>query len=412
MKQIQVVKITTDRLCLGMYVSELDCSWLQTPFPLQGILLKNDDDLLTLRALCEQVGIDVKKSLLSSQDIRAIAKAPPRLTSKTYPILTTTEDELEVASEHYQSSLQEIERLLGEVANGQPLRSQQVIGAVHECLESIIRNPSAMLWLSRIKHADRYTAEHCLNVGILAMNFGRHLGLGRQYIEWLGLCGMLHDVGKMQVSAALLNKPGRLTPDEFDQVKKHAEYGYQALRDDPTLPPAVLEAVYSHHERLDGTGYPRGLRDVAIGFFTRVTSIVDAYDAITSQRCYSPAESSAKALSILYNNRGSQFDSRMVEYFIQSVGLYAPGAIIELNNGERAVIIASNPAPDLRLCPKVAVVRDAKGHAVQERIVDLAAERTRPPEQQLRIKRLLTLDESGIDLESFTRQTLNQNLTA
>ncbi len=407
LKQLKVVKISSDRLCLGMYVSELDCSWLETPFPLQGLLLQHEDDLHTLRALCDQVGIDVVKSQLSGEDIQAIANAPPRLLARNYPLLTSTEQELDAAVGKYADSLNNIEQVLHSVAEGQALRSKQMLGAVRDCLESIMRNPTAMLWLMRIKHADRYTAEHCLNVGILAMNFGRYLGLGRQHIEWLGLCGMLHDVGKMQVPQALLNKPGRLTAEEFDIVKRHAEHGYQALRDDPDLPADVLQAVLSHHERLDGTGYPHGLSETSISFFTRITSIVDAYDAITSQRCYSSAQPSDKALQILYANRNNQFDARLVERFIQCVGLYSPGAIVELNNGERAVIIAANPAADFRLCPKVAVVRDAEGHAIQERIVDLAAERQRPVEQQLRIKRLLTLEESGIDLESFTRNTLN-----
>lgn len=404
MKQLQVISLPVSHLRLGMYVCELDCSWLQTPFMLQGILLKNEDDLLTLQSLCRRVSVDVHKSRLTPQEIE-VARLVEQIVAPRYPLLSNMPEELLAASVAQRKALDDIEVMLAEISAGKPLRSADIVGSLRDCLDSIVRNPSAMLWLARIKHADRYTAEHCLNVAILAMNFGRHLGLSRLHLEWLGLCGMLHDVGKMQVPADLLNKPGRLTAEEFEVVKRHAEQGYEALRDDPDLPPTVLAAVRSHHERMDAKGYPQQLPPDQIGFFTRITSIVDAYDAITSQRCYSPAQSSDRALNILYANRGTQFDEMLVIRFIESVGVYPPGVPVELSSGEVAVVIANNP--QWRLLPKVAVVGGNPASCHLHRIVDLATELALPAEKRLRIVRALAADEIGLDLEAFAAQTLN-----
>lgn len=403
MKELQVITMPVSQLRLGMYVCELDCSWLQTPFPLQGLLLDTEDDLLTLRALCRVVKIDVLKSRLPRWEIDA-ARLTDEALAVRYPLLSPMPEELGPALVAQRKALEDIEGLLADIAAGKPLRSSRIIESLHGCLDSIIRNPSAMLWLARIKHADRYTAEHCLNVAILAMTFGRHLGLSRLHLEWLGLCGMLHDVGKMRVPLTLLNKPGRLSAEEFAEVQRHAELGHAALKDDPELPPRVLDAVLSHHERLDGTGYPQRLLASDIGFFTRITSIVDAYDAITSQRCYSPAQSSDRALNILYANRGTQFDELLVVRFIESIGVYPPGVPVALSNGEIAVVIANNP--QWRLLPRVAVVRNAEGCEVPQRIVDLSAERHLPVAERLRILRTLPAEEVGLDLAAFAEQTV------
>ncbi len=394
---LQVLKIDAGQLRLGMYVCELDRPWIEAPFLFQGFLLKDPDDLMTLRSLCRHVYIDLYKT---SINIEKLESAAPKLPAPAYPVTTDIRAELPAAARRYGETLDAVRELLGSLECGRDASTHETPVLVQGCVESIIRNPSAMLWLSRIKHRDQYTAEHCMNVGVLAMALGRKLGLGRKHIELLGLCGMLHDVGKMRLDQAILNKLGRLTADEFEHVKLHVTYGHEELSRDADLPAEVLNVALSHHERLDGRGYPRGLPAASLDFYTRACAIVDAYDAITSRRCYSDAQSSATALKILYENRGVQFDEQLVVQFIECIGIYPPGALVELNSGEVGVVLSVDP--DNRLSPRVGLVRDTHKRAMQQRVVDLAEQSGVAPTERLRVAQVLVDGSYGVDLETFT----------
>lgn len=408
-KTREVVKVPTDQLELGMHVTELDRPWLETPFLLQGFSIEKQEDLDTLRNICEYVYIDVLKTHYLDPALRSNAVAPGTPTT-TYETTTSVEHELRQASIAYQRSLAEIKDLLKNVSSSEALTgtpARLLKQHVGECVDSIERNPSAMMWLTRIKHADQYTAEHCVNVGVLAMTLGRHLGVNRQQLELLGLSGVLHDVGKMKLDQEILFKTGRLSAEEFDHIKLHTVYGRELLLTDPMLPKEVVEATYGHHERMDGFGYPDRLPEKEIGFYARVISIVDAYDAITSRRCYSPSKPSAEALKILYECAGTQFDKKLVVKFIEAIGIYPPGSVVEMNTGEVGVVLSADPVN--RLLPKIALLRDADKRPIPQRIIDLKLQRATDG-QQHRIKVVLTDGAHGIDLEEFTRY--NINLTA
>lgn len=406
-KERQLVKVPTGELELGMHVAKLDRPWLETPFMLQGFPINKQEDLDALRNICEYVYIDVLKSHYLSPELRTNPLAPGAPTVQ-YQTTTTVEYEIRAASEAYQKNLAEIKTLLQSIGKGSAPQAVLLKQHVRECVDSIERNPSAMMWLTRIKHADQYTAEHCVNVGVLAMTLGRHLGLDRRQLEMLGLAGVLHDVGKMQLDQTILFKPGRLTSEEFEHVKAHTTHGKQLLQADPMVPEEVIAAAYSHHERMDGKGYPEGLPEQAIGFHARVVSIVDAYDAITSRRCYSASQSSAQALKILYENAGTQFDQKLVVKFIESIGIYPPGSVVEMDTGEVGVVLSADP--DNRLLPKIALLRDAHKNPIPQRIIDLKLERKKASGPQHRIKTVLSDGAYGIDLEEFTR--FNINLTS
>ncbi|WP_304641698.1 HD-GYP domain-containing protein [Pseudomonas sp.] len=403
-KELHQVQVHVTQLQLGMYVSALDRDWLETPFLFQGFLLTDPDDLFTLRSLCDHVVIDLPKSRTMTLDLPAMhsSEVVPR---PAYGISNDVQSEIRAANTGYRQAFSEVRNMLKGIQEGDGFDAAQMRLAVRACLDSVIRNPSALLWLTRIKHVDQYTAEHCLNVGIQAMALGRHLGLGRKHIELLGLCGMLHDVGKMRVDQAILNKPGRVSTEEFEHLKLHVTYGREELSKDPDMPREVIAAAYSHHERLDGNGYPEGLAGAGLGFYTRLVTIVDAYDAITSSRCYSASNSSATALKILYENRGTQFDEKLVVRFIECIGLYPPGALVEMSSGEVGVVLSVDPAH--RLLPKVALVRDAGKRPMTQQVVDLAAEQGLQPEQRMRVARVLTDGEYGVDLEDFTIRNIS-----
>lgn len=396
-KTLHQVQVSVAQLRLGMYVCLLDRPWLETPFLFQGFLINSEQELQALRSLCNYVFIDLLKTHV---DVSDLANGQPQhdKAAFSYPVVKDVELELGRAAAHYGKAFYEIKNILNAVERGDSFSTAEMIEAVRDCLDSVIRNPSALMWLTRIKHADQYTAEHCVNVGIQAMTLGRHLGLSLKHLELLGLSGMLHDVGKMDIDPAILNKPDRLTAEEFEIVKQHALFGFQELSKDEDLPEEVKVVAYSHHERLDGKGYPRGLPGHSLDFYTRVITIVDAYDAITSKRCYSPSNPSAKALKILYESRGVQFDEALVVKFIECMGIYPPGTLVEMSTGEVGVVLSADPAH--RLAPRVALVRDSHKHPMEQLIVDLRFEPVGP--QALRVSKVLVDGSYGVDLEDFT----------
>ncbi len=399
----ETIKLPTDQLRLGMHVSQLDRPWLDTPFLFQGFPLHDEDDLHALRNICEYVYIDVLKSRSLKAMVRSALVGRGKL--RKYEIKRPVEEEIRQAHGLYQNSFGEVEQILDSAYTTDSIEIETLRRHVRECVDSIERNPSAMLWLTRIKNVDKYTAQHCLNVGILAIALGRHVGVGRKHMELLGLCGMLHDVGKMKVNQTILNKPGRLTREEFEHMKLHVTYGRDILVKDKSLQPEVVAAAYQHHERQDGKGYPTGMNAGNLNFYTKVVTIVDAYDAITSQRCYSDGNTSATALKILYENSGTQFDPKLVVKFIECVGIYPPGAVVEMQSGEVGVVLSVEP--ENRLLPKVALLLGPDKKPMPQRIVDLKQQRELRAEQQHRIGKVLLDGAHGISLADFTRANVN-----
>lgn len=404
-KKLHLVKVPAAQLELGMHVAKLDRPWLDTPFLFQGFPIHKQEDLDALRNICEYVYVDVLKSHYLSPDLRSNVIAPGTPTTQ-YENTTTVEVEIRAASEAYHKSLQEIKGLLASIGAGaDSINAKMVKQHVKECVDSIERNPSAMMWLTRIKHADQYTAEHCVNVGVLAMALGRHLGLNRPQLEMLGLSGVLHDVGKMKLDQDILFKPERLTKEEFNHIKLHTNHGKDLLLSDPMVPSEVIAAAYSHHERMDGRGYPEGLPEQSISFYARAVSVVDAYDAITSRRCYSSPKSSAQALKIIYESAGTHFDQKLAVKFIECIGIYPPGSVVEMDSGDVGVVLSADS--DNRLLPKIALLRDANKHPIPQRVIDLKLERATASGVQHRIKTVLTDGAYDIDLEEFTHYNIN-----
>jgi HD-GYP domain-containing protein (c-di-GMP phosphodiesterase class II) len=207
---------------------------------------------------------------------------------------------------------------------------------------------------------------------------------------------MLHDVGKMQIDQNILNKPNLLTEDEFTIIKSHCEIGKKILEEGNDLPKEAIEAAWGHHERIDGAGYPRGTKAGALNLYTRIISIVDTYDAITSNRSYDKSRPATEAIKILFYCRGSQFDSWLVEEFIACLGIYPTGSLVELQSGEGAVVIDSNK--NSRLYPKVTIVLDEQKRNRQPLIVDTRNYEDNPGSRTIRT----VLDENQFNIDYET----------
>src|SRR5690606_35436562 len=236
-------RLHVSHLELGMYVCELDRPWRQTDFLFQGFALLKAEHLHAVRERCDYVFVDDTRRVSLEQGAFLVPSAAPGRVKRNLPRIPLSL-EVEEARQAYQASGLVVDKVLADVQRGRPIDTRSCQALVKRNLESLLRNESAMLWLTRLKAQDRYTGLHCLSVSILAMGFGVHLGLSDEKVETLGIAGLLHDVGKMKIDPRILNKPGKLTPEEFEQIKLHPAFGFQALQNQPGIPPAAVQAAH------------------------------------------------------------------------------------------------------------------------------------------------------------------------
>ena len=253
------IKMPIGQLSIGMYVVELDRPWGETAFLFQGFRIRQQQEILLLAEVCQYVWVDARRSVGMQRQVEENLAAAA--TAELQPVIAKVDFNLEMqqAEPAFHSAREQSLRLLEAVRLGHELDVAQVKVVVKECVESMLRNPGAMLWLARIKHSDEYTAEHSLRVAIFSIALGRELGLRQGELEHLGMCGMLHDVGKIKVPSAILNKPGALTPHEMRVMQSHASEGRKLLMSNQQVTAAAVDVAFSHHERLDGSGYPHRL---------------------------------------------------------------------------------------------------------------------------------------------------------
>lgn len=350
-----------------MFVSRLDCDWANTPFLMQGFLVESQQHIQEVHKYCRTVWVDrVGQDWIRPETQAVFETASHKNLIHKIP----TQDEHSKALETYRHSRRITKSLLDEVRLGGAIDTEAAKESVSACVQSILRNPDAMLWMSRVREQHNYTVEHSLNVCVLAIAFGRYLGMSEQELNKLGLCGMLHDVGKMKIPTEILDNPRRLEKEEWRAMQKHTTFGRDLLLSTPNIYNGAIDVAYAHHEKIDGTGYPRGLKGSAISTYARIVAIVDAYDAMTADRCYARALSSTDALKILFEERDRHFDSHLVDHFMRMIGLYPPGTIVELINGEVALVLASNYK--YQQLPKVIRVLDASKQPCNEKILNLS----------------------------------------
>lgn len=383
-------KIKAANIKVGMYMAFPDRPWLETRFVFQGILLTTEKQVKEVRGEVQHIFVDRQKS-----QVIQTAREPVPTDGVALPILKTVEKEFAAAQEAHKDARRQVEANLSRMVEGEGINVTLIRSSVKSCVDSIVNNPNALIWLGRLRSKDNYIAEHCLNVGILAIAFGRHLGMEPDELETLGMCGMLHDVGKLKVDQKILDKPSRLSEEEFAVIKDHCRIGRDILSKDESIPKAVIEAAYGHHERMDGGGYPRGLQADTLNLYTRMISIVDTYDAITTNRCYDNSRSATEAIKILFNCRSTQFEPVLVEKFIECLGIYPTGSLVELRTGEGAVVIDSNK--NSRLKPRVSIVLDEDKKSRTPLIVDTSSDSSETADRT--IKRVLDENEYPIDLE-------------
>lgn len=408
MKKV-LVEIPVSQLTPGMYIARLDCPWEDSPFIYQGFFVYDHKDIQEIASVCKTVFIQAEKELVTELKTVKLPKGKTRVHKVqkekiTYVKKLPAHRELEHAAVAYKDAKNMINSIMASVRLGNAFDVSVVTEAVQGVVDSILRNPEAMRWLSLIKNADEYTAEHCLRVCVLSVSLGREMGMLEYELEELGMCGFLHDIGKAKIPDSILNKPGGFTEEEFEIMKTHTQHGKNILIGQKGVPGSAIDAAHAHHERPDGKGYPRGLASHQITQFSSIVSIVDAFDAITSERVYKKARSSIEALRIIYDGKGTYFEEELAERFIKMIGIYPTGHIAELTSGEVGIIVKSNNAN--RLKPKVLIVRDENGSPCRERVIDIAADPKDMNGRPILIKDLFSNGAFNIDLTTYIERGL------
>lgn len=361
------LRISVKGLEAGMFVSRLDRPWIETKFPLQGLMLSTDAEVEELRGVCSYVYIDTTAG--KGPDLRWLEYDATAATRKNSPeeefaalrsidwqLKTDFDDELKHAENAHGAMEESIEEVMIDLQDGKHLDLRKLKDGVEAMIDSILRNPAAFTWLKEIKRRDNYAYQHAMGCAIWAAAFGRHLGLEKPELHQLALGGLLCDVGKTRLPLELLAKQGQLDAEEAMLIRRHVEHSLKIVTTTPGISAKVVEMVATHHERHDGSGYPNGLSGTDIPIFGRIMGLVDSYDAMTCVRPYAKSRSPHQAVGELYELRGKQFQAELVEQFIQTCGIYPTGTLVELSTGEVGVVTAVHSLKRLR--PRLMLLLD------------------------------------------------------
>ena len=374
-------KVNVAYLKTGMYVSNLDRPWIDTPFLLEGFLIDNEDDLSVLSEYCIYVYIDPDRGISAEEYI----EEAPRLRTNAYlerflqdnkkkvnyENKSTTKEELPAAQHALEDASNQVAHIMENVKEGKNLDIEAVKGVVEPILDSIIRNSEAYMWLSMMQKKSAYTYSHSVDNCALAIAFGRYMGLPKKDLRTLAIGLLMMDMGNVNVPAGILNKAGRLTQAEYRIVKKHVGHGVEILKKTKGMSEDVVNISLTHHERFDGSGYPNALQGAQIPVYGRMAAIIDCYDAMTSHRPFSAAKSPYVALQNIYNWRGSAFQPELVEQFLQCIGVYPTGSLVEMTNGQVGIVLEQNLTQRMR--PKIMLILDEdKVNLKEYKIADLS----------------------------------------
>ena len=292
----------------------------------------------------------------SKKDNRAELKKilPKEVTFKRYQEPKPIEIVLPKAEKAFEGTRKALETLSRDLRNDRIPQIDQIKDAVSDMVGTMIQNPDALMWVARLKEDDAQVYDHGVKVAIYLIALGRHLGFPKDEMAHLGTIGLLADVGKTKIAKNVLEKPGMLDPSEFTEVKRHVELGLKLLKGSMKLPESVMEGISQHHERLDGSGYPLGLVGEQISIYGRMAAIADSFAALVSTRPYANASSAQDALMNLYEWCGTSFHEPLVEQFVQAIGIFPVGSMVELSSGEIAIVLSHNRTK--RLEPKVLII--------------------------------------------------------
>ena len=399
---IKQIKVDVNDVIPGMFVSSLDRPWSQTPFPVNGFYVRDVEDVRQLKTHCRFVYVDVVKGAgtltggqktlsrnLMRRDPRAantakakVDVAPLKVRHNAHELTADVKTEMVYVRKLYPLALAAMQDLFRQLREGKPPLAEEIKHLASEMVDSVLRNPDALTWASRLKSGDqdadeapgtdRQLAGHCLRAAVWALIFGRHIGLERKDLNFLAAGVLLKDIGKTRIEPRLLGVGSRPAAEER-KYEQFVEFSAAILRHSPEVEPRIISVVKTHCERVNGSGCPQQLKGDKIPLLGKIAGIVTFYD----RTVYAPGEvthmSPSRAVAKLYECRDREFQEELVVEFIRAIGLYPTGTLVELNTGQVAVVMEQNF--ERRLKPKVVIVLGAnRSRLPQTQFLDLAAD--------------------------------------
>lgn len=398
-------KIAIKDLQIGMVIVDTGLSWIEHPYvysepgPVESLdqvqtLLDEGYAEAFIEASSDPEAQDqglwsIEKQLDKAADLSKNAKTWKPYAQNPGPV--PLQEELATARRIHEDSLQLARDCIKDVRMGRQVDYGASEALVGDVIESVMRNSNALVSLSKLRDYDEYTYTHSINVAVLTLGFAKHINFPRENLQELGLAALFHDLGKARIPDEILNKPGKLSSEEFGIIKKHPEKGVEVLQRSNAAGLQVLRGVGEHHEKFNGKGYPRGLAAEDICLFASIITLADVYDALTSKRVYKKGIQPNKAMSTIFSMRDQDFFPEHVLHFVRFLGIYPIGSMVRLSNGSYGLVISPNPGDPLR--PNVKLVLDAQKSPCTLVDIDLS----QAAEQELKIVDSFDPKEFGID---------------
>ncbi len=374
--------VSTKQVRLGMFIQELKGAWIDHPFWKKAFKLEDPSDLKKLQAsVIKEVVIDISKGLdIAELDAPIQAPTPPVIESPKViesvsvalpkPVPISAAEEQAQAKKVINASKKAVASMFHDVRMGKSVNAEAATQMVDDIAASVDRNLGALISLVRLKNKDEYTYMHSVAVCALMVALAKELGLSEAETKQAGLAGLLHDIGKAGIPMEVLNKPGALTDEEFSLVKLHPQRGYELLQQANIIDSVALDVCLHHHEKINGTGYPKKLKADEISIFAKMGAVCDVYDAITSNRPYK--EGWEPGISLQRMAQWTEhFDDRVFKAFVKSVGIYPIGSMVKLKSGRLAVVIDQSPKSLLSPIIKVFFSTKSKSR-IKIELIDLS----------------------------------------
>ncbi|MFM5855464.1 HD-GYP domain-containing protein [Aeromonas rivipollensis] len=361
--------IPVNQLQPGMYVLAIASQTGAMEIAQTGLVTNRQQVDALIRRGVLTVRVDLARSKLPGIE-QVVSPSPAQSAGSARPAGSGEGRELKIRR-LYQEARELQGKFIRHLKAGEPIDITPLAAVAEEMVNTMFTHGDAMLCLARIRAKDAYLMEHSMNVAILLANFGRYLGLERSVLKELTLGGLLHDVGKIMTPDEVLNKPGKLTDEEFGVMRQHVVHSYDILSNTAGITPTMLEVAANHHERLDGTGYPQRLKGDQLSLYTRMSGIVDVYDAVTADRVYKQGMQPTQAFRILLKGINQHFDAELVTKFIKCMGVYPVGTLVQLSNQRLAVVMQRNEQQPLKPLVKV-IYHATQRHYLEVQWLDLA----------------------------------------
>lgn len=372
-------------------------NWLDNPYLYSADILVTGEIIENILSEgYQEVFIDTERSakdtisesiLLEVEFGEAIADAEAPIDFT--PAETSLAVEMPAAKAAYSSAIELSRIYMDGIRRGDNVDLHKAKGLVDSVMGSLARNPDALMGLCKLRDTDDYTYTHSVNVAVLAMMFAKHMSFPHSVQHAVGMAGVFHDLGKALVPIELINAPRQLTDEEFAILRKHPRLGYEQVKKTPGFTQDILLGIYDHHERFNGSGYPRGISGDTISLTGRILAMVDVYDALSSRRPYKEAMLPHKVLGIMYQMRDEDFYPGFMEHFIRMLGIYPVGSVVQLETGDIGVVSSANQGKPTK--PKVLILQNSEHKPIQPKEIDTSVDGA------ALVIRCLTEGESPID---------------